>query len=73
MKKCNENILKSLELAEGLLELGAKGDEEREDEGCGVLFGIIRDAGYRIRELAGKEKEKHIKSGKWDEKEISVG
>lgn len=73
MKKCNENILKSQELAEKLLELGAKGDEEREDEGCGVLFGIIRDAGYRIKELAEKEREKHINSGKWDEQELSVG
>lgn len=73
MKKCNENINKALELADRLLELGAKGDEEREDEGCGVLYGIIRDAGYRVRELAEKEKEKHIKNGKWDETEVSVG
>lgn len=72
MKKCNENINKALELADRLLELGATGDEEREDEGCGVLFGIIRDAGYRVKDLADKEKEKHIKSGKWDEIESSV-
>lgn len=66
MEKCNENILKALELAEELLKLGAKGDIERNDDSCGVLFGVIRDSGYRIKELAAKEKAKHQEKGKWD-------
>lgn len=66
MKDCNENILRTLQLAEELLELGQKGDEDREDDGCGVLFGIVRDAGYKIREQADRERKKHKDSRRWN-------
>ena len=66
MKKCNENIEKAIHLADELLELGLAGDQEREDEGCGVLYGVIRDAGFKIKDLAQKEKDKHKTGGNWN-------
>ncbi len=51
-----------------MLHLANKGDAEREDVGCGILYGVLRDAGYKIKKLAEKEKEAHIRKGWWKEK-----
>ncbi len=65
MKRCDESIQKTIELTAAMLDLAAEGDAVREDTGCGVLYGVIRDAAYRIRQLAKQEKEAHIKKGWW--------
>ncbi|MEA3385359.1 MAG: hypothetical protein U9Q89_02740 [Thermodesulfobacteriota bacterium] len=67
MKPCDENIKKTLKLAEKMLDLADTGDIVREDAGCGVLYGVLRDSGYKIRKLAETEKEAHIKKGWWKE------
>jgi hypothetical protein len=67
MKPCNENLSKSLELSNQLLFLADNGDMEREDSGCGVIYGIMRDAGYRIKTEVAREIENHKKSGKWED------
>jgi len=43
-----------------------EGDNDREDDGCGVLYGVVRDSAYKIRTLAEEEKARHINKGKWD-------
>ncbi|MDL1959923.1 MAG: hypothetical protein LWX01_11055 [Deltaproteobacteria bacterium] len=65
MKPCDENIKKTLSLAEEMLDLADKGDAVREDAGCGVLYGVLRDSAYKIRKLAETEKEAHMKKGWW--------
>lgn len=65
MRECNKGIIKSLDLAKEMLILSDEGDALREDAGCGVLYGVIRDAAYRIRQLAEAEKADHIKKGWW--------
>lgn len=65
LKQCNENILKAMQLAGELIDLAEDGDCFREDESCGVLFGIIRDSGYQIKALAQKEMFKHEAGGRW--------
>jgi hypothetical protein len=65
MKQCNKGITKSLDLAREMLLLSDEGDAFREDSGCGVLYGVIRDSAYRIRQLAEAEKNAHIKKGQW--------
>jgi hypothetical protein len=65
MKPCNENIMRILELVDRMAEIADKGDMEREDSGCGVLFGILRDSAYKIKKLAEEEKEAHIRKGWW--------
>jgi hypothetical protein len=42
MKPCDENIKKTLKLAEEMLDLADKGDAVREDAGCGVLYPVFR-------------------------------
>ena len=61
----NENIKTTLQLANTLLELADKGDLEREDIGCGILYGIMRDAAYKIKKIAESEKALHEQMGKW--------
>jgi len=63
--KCNENLLRSLEMARQLLILADQGDEYREDVGCGVLYGTLRDCAYKIRGLAESEIAVHKSKGKW--------
>mgnify|MGYP001172770594 CR=1 FL=1 len=65
MRECNKGIIKSLDLANEMLILSDEGDSRREDAGCGILYGVIRDAAYKIRRLAEAEKAAHIKKGLW--------
>ena len=66
MKSCNKNIRKTLKLVEKMIELANSGDEDRDDVGCGILYGIIRDSAYRIKKIAEKERLAHIEKRKWD-------
>ena len=65
LKQCNQNIVRAMELSDQLMRLAEDGDGFREDESCGVLFGVVRDCAYRIRSLADKEMSKHQQSGRW--------
>ena len=67
MKPCDRNIKQTIKLAERMIALADRGDGDREDTGCGILTGILRDSGYKIKQLAEDEKRKHIAKGWWDE------
>ena len=67
MKPCDKNLKKTLKLADDMINLADQGDAYRKDVGCGILFGIMRDAAYKIKQLAEEEKERHIKKGWWKE------
>jgi hypothetical protein len=62
----NDNLLKALGLTREMLALADEGDLAREDDSCGILYSVIRDSAYRIRELAEQECERHKAAGKWD-------
>ena len=65
-KKCDINIARTIDLANAMIQLARDGYEDREDPGCGVLYGIMLDSGYQLLKLAQKEKDKHIKKGWWN-------
>ncbi len=67
MKRCNEMLKRTLLLTEAMVELADLGDGAREDVGCGVLYGFLRDSAYKIRKLAEQEKENHLRKGWWPE------
>jgi hypothetical protein len=48
-----------------MIDLADMGDADREDTGCGVLYGILRDSAYKLRKLAEEEKKAHILKGLW--------
>lgn len=64
-RPCNLNIVEALRLAEKLLLLAEKGMAEAEDDSCVVMYGVIRDCGYKIRLLAEREQGRHDSSGRW--------
>ncbi len=72
MKTCNEMLGRTLQLTEMMVELADLGDGARKDVGCGVLYGLLRDSAYKIRKLAGQEREDHIRRGMWQEEKESV-
>jgi hypothetical protein len=65
MPPADECLNKTLELAELMLKLADEGDAVREDVGCGVLYGVLRDAAYRIKKLAEAERAAHLKKDGW--------
>ena len=67
MKPCDENIKMALEMVDRMIRLADRGDREREDVGCGILYGVVRDAAYKIRKLAEAEKKAHQKKGWWQD------
>jgi hypothetical protein len=67
VKPCDQNIKETLHLTDKMIELANIGDADREDVGCGILYGILRDAAYKIKKLAEDERHKHRQKGWWDE------
>ncbi|PID40137.1 MAG: hypothetical protein CR984_04695 [Proteobacteria bacterium] len=67
MKPCDHNLKQTILLAESMIKLADTGDIDREDTGCGILYGTLRDSGYKIKQLAEAEKIRHIAKGWWDE------
>ena len=65
MKPCNLHIIKTLRLVEEMMELADRGDADREDNGCGILYGVLRDSAYKLKKLADEEKKNHINKGRW--------
>ena len=50
-----------------MIALADQGDVEREDVGCGIMYGILRDAAYRLKKIAELEKKAHQQKGWWNE------
>lgn len=69
MKPCNLHIIKTLRLVEEMLALADQGDADREDNGCGILYGVLRDSAYKLKKLADTEKKNHITKGWWQKKQ----
>ena len=67
MKACDQNIKLTLQLTMEMIRLADQGDADREDTGCGVLYGVLRDSAFKIRQLAEKEKGRHQAKGWWQE------
>ena len=69
MRPCDESLKKTFKLAKNMLDLADEGDRVREDAGCGVLYGVLRDSAFKIKLLAEAEKDAHVKKGWWKQKE----
>ena len=48
-----------------MIHLADQGDADREDNGCGILYGVLRDSAYKLKNLAEDEKANHIQKGWW--------
>ena len=62
----NENLLRTLRLTREMLALADEGDRDRNDASCGIIYGILRDSAYRLRNLVEQECDHHKQAGKWE-------
>jgi hypothetical protein len=69
MRPCNRHIINTLNLADEMIDLADMGDADREDNGCGILYGVLRDSAFKLKKLAEEEKLNHIRKGWWQEEE----
>ena len=67
MRLCNICIKKTLNLVKDMLILADEGDAAREDINCGILYSVLRDSAYKIKNMAELEREVHIRKGWWNE------
>ena len=65
MSNCNGYIKKSLQVANDLTLLADEGEGQSTDDGCALLYGVIRDCAYKIRAQASREKDVHKGRGDW--------
>ncbi|MGD9082305.1 MAG: hypothetical protein PVJ50_06270 [Desulfobacterales bacterium] len=61
MKPCDKNLKSALQLTDKMIELANKGNAEREDTGCGILYGVLLDSAYKLKKLTEHEKQRHLK------------
>lgn len=59
MKSCDKNINRTLAMADDMIRLADQGDANREDVGCGILYGVLRDSAFKLKKLAETEKRNH--------------
>ncbi len=64
MKTHDRHLLEALDLADRLLALAEQGNVDCIDDGCSVLYGVVRDCGYKIRRLAEEEQALHARSAR---------
>ena len=50
-------LKRTLKFTERMLRLADQGDTVREDPGCGVLFGVLRDSAYKLKQMAEAERQ----------------
>jgi hypothetical protein len=53
-------LKKTLQLAERMLRLANNGDAVRDDPGCGVVYGVLRDSAYKLKQLVEAEQQAHL-------------
>jgi len=63
----NSNLREALEMSRKMTILADQGEAESTDDGCAVLYGVIRDCAYKIKGRAEREREVHKVMGIWDE------
>lgn len=73
MLPCNENIVSLVKCAGELMRIADEGDSWRDDDGCGVLYGVARDSAHKIVRQAEEEITRHKKRGIWDGPEQLAG
>ena len=66
-QECTRNIKESLRLARELIILADEGERYSRDDGCVLLFGVVRDCAYKIRKQAEAEMDSHRTAGRWKE------
>jgi len=60
----DRNLKKVITICYEMLELSDHGDKFRHDDRCGVVYGTLRDAAYKVRQIAELELKRHRERNK---------
>jgi hypothetical protein len=52
-------------LTKDMIVLSDQGGADSMDDSCIMLYGVVRDSAYKIRQLAENEREAHKAKGEW--------
>ncbi len=63
--ECCEHIREALKLSRDLIILADEGERDSKDDGCILLYGVMRDCAYKIKSEAEREKQAHKEKNKW--------
>lgn len=58
-EKVSAHLHEALELSGKMMDLAERGVEGCQDDGCLVVYGILRDCAYKVRTSAEKELQEH--------------
>lgn len=59
----DRHLMEALRIAQDLIALADQGEADSEDDGCRILYGLMRDCGYRLRREALRERDAHGQDG----------
>jgi hypothetical protein len=62
----NANLRRLLNLTIEMQAFADQGDLDRDDPTCGIIYGILRDTAYKLRQLVEEEMSLHMQLDKWD-------
>lgn len=68
-RPADQCLEETLQLAERMLRLADSGDAVRNDSGCGVVYGVLRDSAYKLKQLAEAERQAHLRKNRRSTKE----
>ena len=60
INKCDTYLKKTLDLTDEMIKLADQAETACSDNGCAVVYGILRDSAYRVRKEAQRERENHL-------------
>jgi len=66
LKQYNENLKKVDTLTKEMLALADEGNRDSQDDTCSIIYAILRDYAYKLRQLVDIECVKHKEKGKWE-------
>ncbi len=66
VQTCNDHIKRALEEARKLTILADEGEARSRDDGCVLLYSVVRDCAYKVRAQAEREKRAHEDRGIWE-------
>lgn len=63
--RVEENLDRAMDLSRAMLALADEGDRDRIDDTCGLLYGILREMGYKLQRMAQEESTRHRTRDRW--------
>ena len=63
LDKQDRYLREALFLAQELITLADEGEASSEDDGCRILYGVMRDCGYQLRRETEREQTAHAARG----------